>query len=136
MVTPSLRVTVRALLAGCDAADPIEIARQTAEICELLARQVSRLVGELGTRALFERALHLAAVAFPRLREVKGEAPFEALRLMLASETAAIAMEAGVHALDTFVELLARFIGEPLVTSLLREVWPGQLPRVVVKEST
>ena len=133
-MTPKAAATIRDLLAQCDVQDAKAVAAHAAVSCELVSRHLARLVGELGVRALFERSLYLAGSTFPFLRAVnKSDTPYETLRLRLERETPEVAMNAGVHTLSTFVELLERFIGGRLVASLLHEVWPAYFP-VAAKE--
>jgi hypothetical protein len=43
-------------------------------------------------------------------------------------------MECAIHVFQTFIQLLERFIGTALVTSLLHEVWPTFFSPTVPKE--
>jgi len=68
-------------------------------------------------------------VEFPWLAITADEAPGAvspavALRIALQSESPELARRAFAVLLATFVGLLARLIGEPLVQSMLQEVWP------------
>jgi hypothetical protein len=49
----------------------------------------------------------------------------------MESESPAVATEAFVCLLSTFVELLARLIGEVLAARVLHEVWPAMFPSEV-----
>lgn len=124
----------RTLLAtGYDVADSTKIAAHAASVCHEVSTHVSRLVGDLGMRAMFERSLYLAGASFECLRKTavdKVDGPYEALRVCLEAEAPDVALDAATHVLTTFIELLERFIGEGLVASLLHEVWPAVFPGV------
>jgi len=122
----------RGLIAtGYDVEDSTDIAAHAVAICRQVSKHVSRLVGDLGTRAMFERSLYLAGSSFECLRTTaidKQDGPYEALRACLEREPPEVALPAAQHVLTTFIELLERFIGERLVASLLHEVWPAVFP--------
>ena len=121
------------LAAGHDVTDSAVIAAHAANTCKQLSKHVSRLVGDLGMRVLFERSLYLAGASVTCLRDVKSiklEGPCEALRGCLQAEAPDVALAAAGHVFVTFIELLERFIGEALVASLLQEVWPESFAAV------
>lgn len=124
----------RALLAdGYDVNDSTAIAAHAVAICGQVSKHVSRLVGDLGMRAMFERSLYLAGASVACVREIvidKQEGPYEALRHCLEQQSPDVALAAAQHVFTTFIELLERFIGERLVTTLLHEVWPDVFPGV------
>jgi len=131
--TPDFVLALRQLLAEEPVSDGVEAAgvgSRAATACQQLSRQVARLLGELGTRTLFDRAMHLAASAYPWLATSKGGPagdPYEGLRLCL-DQPSATALPAAEHVIITYVELLERFIGTALVTSLVHEAWPTLFP--------
>jgi hypothetical protein len=115
-----------------------EIAIRATQACEQLVRHLSRLLGGTGSRTLFVRGLHLASASFPWLAraEVQEDAgdPWAGLRTRMESESPAVATEAFVCLLSTFVGLLARLIGDVLAARVLHEVWPAMF-RPEVKET-
>lgn len=118
---------VEALLA--DREDHGSVASRAEQAIEQLMRQLARLVGDHGIRTLFRRSLSLASAEFPWLAITAEEAPGAvspavALRIALQSESPDVARHAFGVLLTTFLGLLARLIGEPLVRSMLQEVWP------------
>lgn len=114
-------------------ADPRELATSAADVAGKLTRHLARLVGEIGVRALFKRSVLLSSVAFPWLAPPAGavepwqvRAPHAPLCEAMTAQPAAAALEGFVAVLSTFVTLLGRLIGEPLMRRLLLEIWPAQ----------
>ena len=124
----------RGLLASSyDVESSSAVAANAAMVCRQISKHVSRLVGDLGMRAMFERNLYIAGASFECLRAIvidKHDGPYEALRVCLERESPDVALAAAQHVLTTFIELLERFIGERLVATLLHEVWPHVFPGV------
>jgi hypothetical protein len=137
-MTPDAAIAAKRLLAAApDTTDSKAIAAHATVICQTFAQHVSRLVGELGVLTLFARTLSLASSAFPcvaKARPAGTETPYEALRRCLEQEAPDAAMECAIHVFQTFIQLLERFIGPALVTSLLHEVWPTFFSPTVLKE--
>jgi hypothetical protein len=123
----------RTLLVG-DATQPgsaARIAARAAEACERLSRHLARLMGEMGSRAIFNRSLLLTRTRFPWIANVvgtaglpPGESPWTPLRTSMELQDAETAVEAFAELLSTLVRLLGDLIGDPLVSQLLQEVWP------------
>lgn len=86
----------------------------------------------MGSRTLLKRSLHLASASFPWLARAEidedAEGLLAVLRTRLESESPAVATEAFVCLLSTFVELLARLIGGMLTARALHEIWPAMFP--------
>ena len=117
----------------------MSIALRAETAIEQLMRQLARLVGEVGIRTLFKRSVTLASAQYPWLAATADEAPGDvsperALRIALQSAPPETARRAFAALLTTFVGLLARLIGEPLVRRMLKEVWPEVLR--IEKESS
>lgn len=113
--------------------DAAAVASRAAVACQQLSQQLARLVGELGTRTLFDRSLRVASskvvcVATPEIRAAVD--PYAALRDCLERESPAAAVDAATHVFVTYVALLERLIGTELVASLIHEAWPSQFPSV------
>ena len=138
-VTPEVAAAARQLLSSAsDVTNASPVAAHAEAVCQLLAQHFSRLIGELGMRTLFTRSLALAGAAFPCLRATKptaSDGPYESFRRCLEQEAPDAAMEAAVHVLQTFIQLVERFIGAGLVANLLHEVWPTIFPPASVKEN-
>lgn len=133
---PELAGLVRQLLVGSGPPESAAVAVGAARACQMLAQHVSRLVGELGVRTLFDRSIHLASTSFVCLATAGNAADgFEVVRVCLEQEDPTTAVEAATHVLVTFVGLLERFIGPTLVANLMHEVWPAIFPSAVVKET-
>ena len=121
----------RLLASSDDAESSTAVAATAAMACRQISKHVSRLVGDLGMRAMFERSLYIAGSSFECLRTIeidKHDGPYEALRVCLERESPEAALVAAQHVFTTFIELLERFIGERLVANLLHEVWPQVFP--------
>ncbi len=93
------------------------IASCAEERCENLSRHLAWVPGETASRALFHRSLVLTRARMPWLADVAG-----------------LAVEVYAELLSTFVQLLGRLVGTPLVSRLLQEIWPKFPHAVVVKE--
>lgn len=87
---------------------------------------LSPIIGDRGLEALYRRSLYLARTAFPCLADAEprlaGGSDFEALHTMLARQSDTDAAGASAHLLQTFHDLLASLIGQPLTQQLLRPV--------------
>jgi hypothetical protein len=137
MTTDAAIAVKRLLAAAPDTTDAKAIAAHATSICQTFAQHVSLLVGELGMLTLFVRSLALASSVFPcvaKARATGTETPYESLRRCLEQEAPDAAMECAIHVFQTFIQLLERFIGTALVTSLLHEVWPTFFSPTVPKE--
>ncbi len=94
-------------------------------------RALRPVIGARGVVALFNRSVHLAAVAHPWLAQAAQNPSvpldLDALRALLASQRAHQALTAGNHLLDHLHRLLEHLIGDPLTERLLRTAWgpPG-----------
>lgn len=90
------------------------------------------IIGEGGVGSLYARSVHLTRASFPWLaasstlqpasRVQQTDWPFINLRMSLAQREPAEASNASSALLDTFLELLATLIGEPLTARLLRSL--------------
>ena len=128
-----LATAVTTLLSGTEHDGPTpQLAARSEELAEQLTRHLARIVGEIGVIALFKRSVVLAGVAYPWLvaePRPPETTPIAALRTALAAQPGALAREGFLVVLSTFVALLGRLIGEPLVRMMLREVWPVAFDR-------
>ena len=105
-----------------------DLAAGAERACEKLHRHLSRVIGDVGMRALFSRSLSLSAIAFPWLPAPEGvqvDAPWRHLCTQLETQSVATGLEASVNVIATLIGLVARFIGDGLTLRLLGEVWPA-----------
>jgi hypothetical protein len=125
-VTPDFKQAAVRLLADlAPAGSSAQLAEGAAQACEALAKHLSRLLGEAGVRMMLKRSTALATAQFPWLAAVTAQESASGLRDAMVQQDPASITEAFVAILAGFVGLLERLIGEPLVTRLLDEVWPG-----------
>lgn len=138
MTSAEIADAVRTLLADEpeQARSSTRVAARAAEACEQLSRHLARLLGEMGSRALFNRSLVLTRARFPWIASVVGsagsqpsESPWTPLRLSMELQDPDAVVEAYADFLSTFVQLLGRLIGDQLASHLLQEVWPEVFPR-------
>jgi hypothetical protein len=121
----------RTLLAGesGDGDSSQQVAERAMQACERLVSHVSRLLGELGGKMLFERSVVVASADHPWLRSTANtEQPAsatEALRAALEQQEPESIAQAFVAILAALIGLLKRLIGDGLVERLLNEVWPA-----------
>lgn len=103
------------------------IAQSTLFTWQQIAAQLEPVIGARGVDALFSRSLHLVAKAHPWLATggVRGNdaASLASIKTCLESRDALVASDGASALLDTFIDLLARLIGESLTTRLLETVW-------------
>jgi hypothetical protein len=132
-ILESIRAVATDLLVGDDA--PPRIAEVAVQRFEELARHLAQLVGEMGVRALFARTVADARSTYPWLAATSPIDPWVSLRGAMERQDPRTIRDAFVGLLSTFVELLARLIGDELVKRLLHDVWPEVFPQVP-KETT
>ncbi len=97
-----------------------------------VAVHLAPIIGEGGVGSLYARSLHLTRASFPwlataqpmplALRMQQTDWPFMDLRMSLMQRDPADASNASSVLLDTFLELLATLIGEPLTARLLQSL--------------
>ena len=102
-----------------------QVAERAVGAYQTLSKHLARLLGETGIRMLFKRSLVLVAGQFPWLARVPRSDDVSALRDAFAQQDPVAIADAFVVILSVFVGLLEKLIGEPLVTRLIDEVWPG-----------
>jgi hypothetical protein len=126
--TPQLRKFAKRLIdSEMKANDSSEIKVSAAfRACEKLHPQLATLMGKLGFRALLSRSLVLgnAELAWLRAVHVKADGSLEGLDELERQVAPDEFSEGGVVLLAQLLGLLVAFIGESLVLSLVREVWP------------
>jgi len=109
-----------------------EVARAAFERWQQMAERLEPVIGARGVDALFGRALHLTTRRFPWLaaNAALGNSAdtLAELAARFESQEASVAAEAGDVLLQTFTELLANMIGEPLTGRLLGALWKQGTP--------
>lgn len=99
---------------------------------ERLAGELGLIIGDGGFLALYLRSVQLSAVRFPSL-SLAGEAAastgeksrFDNLRTSFEGQGSAEASEASAALFNSFIDMLARLIGEDLTLGILRSAWGG-----------
>jgi hypothetical protein len=96
-------------------------------VCEKLRPNLATFMGIAGFRALLARALALAGVEVPWLRElhIKADGSLEGLDELQAQVGPDEFSEGAVVLLAQLLGLLATFIGDNLTLHLVREIWPN-----------
>jgi hypothetical protein len=109
-----------------DDPDSSTVSEVTVQALERLLSQLAPVVGELASRALYSRSLHLARSSFAKPVGATDESRvelFAPLRIELASRSAQEALAAAESLLFAFSDLLVSMIGEVLTYRLLRKAW-------------
>lgn len=95
-----------------------------------LAAGLVLLIGDGGFLPLYRRSVQLSAASFPWLQPVSGEAllasddtRFAGLKRSFDAQDADQASQASAFLLNTFIDMLARLIGETLTIGILRSAW-------------
>lgn len=108
--------------------DPLPAAAELGGLYAALARHLEPLVGAAGVRAIYGRSVHLATSEVPWIAAAgvggNHEDPVDALRGCLERQDSSTATDGAQILLVTFVDLLARLIGEGLTTRVLAQAWP------------
>jgi len=96
------------------------------QVFDKLRPHLATLMGNGGFRALLSRALVLAnaEVSWLSAVHVKADGSLEGLEELHGQLDPAVFFEGGVALLARLLGLLVAFIGENLMVSLVREVWP------------
>ena len=95
-----------------------------------LAAELVLLIGDGGFVPLYIRSVQLSAASFPWLRPISEVAPlasgdsrFSGLKRGLEGQDDGEASQASAVLLNTFIDMLARLIGETLTIGILRSAW-------------
>ena len=110
-----------------DGADAEQVADAIVAIWLEIDQTLHPIIGHRGVAALYNRSLHLTAVAYPWLAIDQPAVPAavdpSGLRSALVQQAAAEAVAGGSALFLTFHELLASLVGASLTDRLLRSVW-------------
>ena len=95
-----------------------------------LAAELVLLIGEGGFLPLYRRSVQLSVASFPWLQPLSegvplasGDTGFAGLRGSIDGQDAGEASQASAFLLNTFIDMLARLIGETLTIRILRSAW-------------
>ena len=115
-----------------DGADAEQVADAIVAIWLEIDQALHPIIGHRGVAALYNRSLHLTAVAYPWLAIHQPAVPAvvdpSGLRAALVRQTAAEAAGGGSALFQTFHELLSSLVGASLTDRLLRSVWTHSSP--------
>jgi len=89
---------------------------------ERLSIELVAIIGRIGFNTMYARSIHVVRVQHPWLAE-DADPRFEKLRNSLDHQAPALAAEASIALLNTFIDTLIQLIGEPLTTAILRSAW-------------
>jgi hypothetical protein len=107
--------------------DPVAIAGELARVVHDLEAALSPILGVRGVAALYQRSLHLTRAAYPWLagpsEAAQPNIDLQALQATFAKRAPADAACAATALLQSFHDLLATLIGQPLSARLLDPVW-------------
>ena len=108
----------------------ISVADVSISLWVRLAAELGLLIGDGGFVPLYVRSVHLSAASFPWLRPTSEVGPltirdsrFSGLKSSLDGQDADEASQASAVLLNTFIDMLARLIGETLTIGILRSAW-------------
>jgi len=123
-----------------DSADAEQVAEGIVAIWLEIEQALHPIIGHRGVAALYNRSLHLTAVAYPWLAIDQPAVPAAVdpagLRAVLVQQTAAEAALGGSALFQTFHELLASLVGASLTDRLLRSVWSPSSPGSPAQDSS
>ena len=106
-----------------------------------LAAELVLLIGDGGFLPLYRRSVQLSAANFPWLQSASveislesGSTRFAGLKRSIEAQDADEASQASAFLLNTFIDMLARLIGETLTIGILRSAWANMPFDLVDKE--
>ena len=108
----------------------VSVADVSIDLWLRLAAELRLLIGDGGFLPLYRRSVQLSAASFPWLLPVSealplasGDTRFANLKISIDQQDAREASQASAFLLNTFIDILARLIGETLTTGILRSAW-------------
>jgi len=98
-----------------------------------MSQRLAQVIGPGGVEAIFLRVVKLRKSEFAFLderilRSATGDNLAAPLRASLQAHEPDVIREVSVTLFATFAGLLAAIIGDPLMWSLLQQIWPDTLP--------
>ena len=124
--SPAQLEKARRLLAHEGAASSAEdgAAAAAGRVYDKLHAHLAPLLGVIGVQSLFVRSAKLTSGEFSGLAEVSILEGSEKLREHLQERGSAGDVDSAAILFGSFLELLTTFVGERLVTQVLRSAWP------------
>ena len=124
--SPAQLEKARRLLAHEGAASSAEdgAAAAAGRVYDKLHAHLAPLLGVIGVQSLFVRSAKLTSGEFSGLAEVSILEGSEKLREHLQARGSAGDVDSAAVLFGTFFALLTTFVGERLVTQVLRSAWP------------
>ena len=124
--SPAQVEKARRLLAHEGAASSAEdgAAAAAGRVYDKLHAHLAPLLGVIGVQSLFVRSAKLTSGEFSGLAEVSILEGSEKLREHLQARGSAGDVDSAAILFGSFFELLTTFVGERLVTQVLRSAWP------------
>lgn len=124
--SPAQLEKARRLLAHEVAASSAEdsTAAAAGRVYDKLHAHLAPLLGVIGVQSLFVRSAKLTSGEFSGLAEVSILEGSEKLREHLRARGSAGDVDSAAILFGSFLELLTTFVGERLVTQVLRSAWP------------
>jgi hypothetical protein len=118
--------TARRLLAheGATSGADDSAAAAAGRVYDKLHAHLAPLLGGMGVQSLFVRSAKLTPGEFGGLAEISILEGSAKLREHLQAQGSVVDAESAAALLGTFLALLTTFIGERLVTQVLRSAWP------------
>jgi hypothetical protein len=100
-------------------------AAAAARVYEKLHLHLTPLVGLAAVQVLFARSAKLTRGEFPRLGDSAFVESSTKLQECLRAQEPAVIEEAAAALFGAFLDLITTFIGEALMTEVLRRAWPA-----------
>jgi hypothetical protein len=124
--SPAQLEKARCLLAHEGAASTAEdgAAAAAGRVYDKLHAHLAPLLGVIGVQSLFVRSAKLTSGEFSGLAEVSILEGSEKLRAHLQARGSGGDAESAATLFGSFLDLLTTFVGERLVTQVLRSAWP------------
>jgi hypothetical protein len=108
---------------------PASIGAVSLQLWELLAQELTGIIGETGFESLYSRCVYLARDEFPWLKLDRSPTPiatrFIELEMQFNQHESNIAEQASRKLFDVFMRLLSRLIGSGLTLNILQVAWDG-----------
>jgi hypothetical protein len=125
MLLKTMQIALKSRIDGASSA--ATVADASFSLWQQMSAKLAPMIGHRGVDVLVNRAVHLTSASYLWLEmaadQKAGDTLLACIRVRLAGQDTATAMEASHSLLETFVDLLASLIGEPLTERLLGPVW-------------
>jgi NAD(P)H-dependent FMN reductase len=114
------------------AKQPDDIGAASLQLWELLAQELTGIIGEAGFESLYSRCVYLLRGEFSWLQferlSTQISARFIDLNTQLNQQERSVAERASRALFDTFIQLLSGLIGTGLTLNILHVAWNGVFP--------